>query len=63
MNAQQHLAAAEQLLDKAAEHSGEPWSPKSESYALAALAHATIAVAAELGAPHAAPATTGPADG
>lgn len=63
MNAQGHLAAAEELLAKAAVQRGEPWSPKSESYALAALAHATIAVAAELGVPHAAPATTGPASG
>ena len=61
MTPAEHLAEAERLLDQARGNEGDYLSTVTDDHVLAALAHAVIAVAGELGVPHpAAPAGGGP---
>lgn len=52
MTPQQHLDRAEELLATHTTQLGEPWDMADSAYVYQAIAHALIAVAVELGAPH-----------
>ena len=63
MTPQDHLDRAEQLLDLAGDTTPPGYEATDLAIAVNALVHVTIAIAAELGAPHATAAAATPASG
>lgn len=61
MTPAEHLAKAEEILSTTAGLVGPPMNETGRTMTLAALAHAVVALAAELGVPHQ-QATTGGGD-
>ena len=60
MTAAEHIAKAEQLLTQAHDPDIESWDSFATASATEAIGHALIAIAIELGAPHAGPASAVP---